>query len=690
MTARRRRSAILSSPAMSEPRNVVDLAPLWQSLRLRGVTLPNRVMCSATTLQYGEGGRPTARHRAFYRERALGGVGLLFTEQLSATPLSEAPFAAAIAAYDEGVVEPFRMVVEGLGDTPTRLFGQLVAGGGMGSSTVGVDRWGPVRAPSPVPAPGGETPLPLTEEEIAAVVADHVRSALHLREAGLHGVEVHGAHGWLVGEFLSPFMNRREDGYGGDVVGRCRLALEIGRALRAAVGDDYPVGLALTVDECIGPAGITLADTEAQLAVLAAAGIYDFFDLSIGASHSEWMTIASMAVPANHSFTAARAAMRVLDGRAAVFVAGRVVDVRDAATAVATGVADVVAMTRAHLADPHLVCKAREGRQDETTRCVGCNVCVGRALHGGEVVCAVNPVTGREEKWGAGTLVPAPDPRRVVVVGAGPAGLRVAATAAARGHDVVVLERAAAPGGHLRDLAWLPTRESWAKAVDDLIRSVERHGGRIVTGVDATGADVMVHLPDVVVIATGATWDERGTTSLRPDREAIPGAGPGRTWGLDRALAALRDDPRALGDNVVILDESGEWAPLGLAEVAAGAGARVRLVTPAAALGTHAAATLELPHVMPRLRRLGVETTVWHGVGAISGARVILDDVWGDTPTVLEEVSAVVLAVRRVPRDALHEELLGVGVTTVLVGDVRSPRSTTAVIHEAEGVARAL
>ena len=245
-----------------------------------------------------------------------------------------------------------------------------------------------------MPAPDGEPPLPLDEADLAQLAADHARSAAIVQAGGLDGVEVHGAHGWLVGQFLSPFYNRRDDGYGGSVENRCRLALELGRAIRAEVGEAFPVGIALTYDEGIGEAGITPADTERQLEVLASAGVYDFFDLSIGAPHSGHLTISPMSVPEGYALPFGLRAKRVVGDRAAVFVAGRVVSVAMAAQAVAEGAADVVGMTRAHLADPHLVRKAREGRVGETTRCVGANVCVGRALRGVEVACVLNPVTG--------------------------------------------------------------------------------------------------------------------------------------------------------------------------------------------------------------------------------------------------------------------------------------------------------
>jgi 2,4-dienoyl-CoA reductase-like NADH-dependent reductase (Old Yellow Enzyme family) len=618
-----------------------DLQPLWQPLQLRGVTLPNRVMCTATTLQYGREGLISDRHLAFYRERARGGVGLLFSEQLAASPLSDTAFPRSIRAYDERQVERFQALAAELEPYETRFFAQLVAGGAKGDSTGGLEGWGPLRGPSHVAAPGGEPPLPLDETDLAQLAADHARSAGIVKAGGCAGVEVHGAHGWLVGQFLSTFYNQREDEYGGCVANRCRLALELGRAIRAEVGDDFPVGIALTYDEVIGEAGITHEDTLLQLDVLAAAGVYDFFDLSIGAPHSGHLTISPMNIAEGYALPFGLEAKRVVENRAAVFVAGRVVSLAMAAQAVADGAADVVGMTRAHLADPHLVRK--QGR--ETTRCVGANVCVGRALRGVEVACVLNPSTGREAYWGEGSLEAAAPPKQVVVLGAGPAGLRAAATAAARGHHVVVHERADEPGGHLRDLAWLPTRSAWLHAIEDLVAAVERNGGELRLGSAPESVE-----GDVVLLATGASW-------VAPDG-AID---------LGTALDRCRRDARALGSRVLIVDEVGTYAPLGLAEALAEAGVEVELATPSPSIGWRAAEQLELPHVLPRLDKLGVKLTPRSGGGPANGR-------------------TVVVAGGRVPRD----ELLAAFPDARPIGDARAPRTTIAVIYEAEEVARSL
>jgi len=667
-----------------------DLSPLFQPLRLAGTELPNRVMTSAMTLQYGEGGLISDRHLAIYEERARGGVGLMFSEQLTASPLSRSPFASEIRAYDERQVERFAALAQRLEPYDSRFFAQLFSGGVSGSSSAGLSGWGPVRGPSRIGEPGGEEPLPLSAEELAVIAADYARSAAHVKAGGLDGVEIHGAHGWLVGQFLSPFYNRRQDEYGGSVENRCRFALEVGAAMRAEVGPAFPLGIALTYDEMIGDDGITPDDTLAQLEVLLAAGTFDFFDFSIGSPHSVHFTIAPMAVEEGFALGFAARARELCAGRAAVFVAGRVVNPRMAAAAVRDGAADMVAMSRAQLADPHLTRKAREGRPELIRRCIGANVCVGRAKEGEPVACVLTPATGRElEGWPHGDLprVANGEVRRVLVAGAGPAGLRAGAIAAARGHEVTVCERRERAGGHLADISWLPTREGWGRAVEDLLAELARSGAALRVGTAVDRELVAREAPDLVLLAAGSEWEGGGESAATPNGIAV--RGDARVLGLDAALELARSSPDSLGTSVVIADDTGSYAPLGLAEALAAAGATVRFLTARGTIGSEPDFHLELPHLMPRLRALGVELATDRVVRAVDGGELEVADLWGGDLHIYG-VDTLVLALRRRPRAALAAELAGSGPEVVTIGDALAPRSTAAAIEEAERVALAI
>jgi 2,4-dienoyl-CoA reductase-like NADH-dependent reductase (Old Yellow Enzyme family)/thioredoxin reductase len=663
------------------------LEPLWKPLTIAGVVIPNRVMTSALTLQYGDAGQISDRHLAFYRERARGGVGLVFSEQLAASPLSNSPFSRALRAYDRELIRGFEEIAAELSPYDTRFFAQLFAGGAASSSTIGLDGWSPVRGPSRIGAPDGEMPLPLTRDDIGAIVNHFAQSAKNVQEGGLDGVEIHGSHGWLVGQFLSPLYNRRIDDYGGSVENRCRFAIELGAAVRSAVGRDFPSGISLTYDELMGESGITPEETLQQLRILSDTGLFDFFDLSVGSTHQQHHTIASMAVPEGFALPFAAKAKAQVGRSAAILVAGRVVDPYMAAHAIEEGMADIVGMARAHLADPHLLRKLRFGETEPVIHCVGMNACVRRALQDQPVICALNPVTGRESMWTR--LIPARPRRTMAVIGAGPAGMRFSLIAARAGHAVSLYERSGCLGGHLATLARLPSRGGWTTAIHDLERSLTVAGVQVIQGREAMLSELMHS--DAVVVATGSTWDVSGESFNRLDRDKIPGRASGQVVALDEAIRAATSSPTSnLGRHVMIVDGTGTFAPLGLAQLLSNRGVGITLVTAHESLGKVALAELELPHIMPILRANGVRVIVSHNIQHIENTSVTLQNVWGGVAQLIEGVDAVVLALSRRPDDALFQKLRALRSAVYCIGDAVSPRPLEAIIYEAEELARSL
>jgi 2,4-dienoyl-CoA reductase-like NADH-dependent reductase (Old Yellow Enzyme family) len=666
-----------------------DLDALFEPLMIGDVRLPNRVMTSAMTLQYGRDGLLTDRHLAYYEERARGGVGLLFSEQMAATRRSDSPYAAALRAWEPRQSAEYRRLAAALRPHGTPFFVQLFAAGAAGASTVGIGEWSPVRGPSRVAAPGGELPLPLDRDELKWIAADFGEAAQRVVDSGLHGVEIHGSHGWLVGQFLSPYYNRRHDGYGGSVERRCRFALEIGQATRTRIGRHVPLGLALSYDELMGDLGITPEDTLRQIEVFEESGYFDFYDLSVGSTHFEHHTLAPMSTPHGHALAFGARAKRVVRRGAAVLVAGRIVDPAMAARAIADGQADIVGMSRAHLADPQLVRKARERRVGSIRRCVGMNACVRRALADQPVTCGLNPRTGRELEWPATHRARAA--RQIVVVGAGPAGLHFAVKAAESGHEVTVRERSGEAGGHLAALARLPGRGEWSIAIRDWERALSDAGGRLELACNVAPGHWLEGSDELVVVATGAHWDARGTWPSRFERSSLPGADQANVMPLDVAIErSTTTGNGGLGRRVLIVDGTGTYAPLGLADLLTAGGTEVLFVTPNESVGRIAAGEQGLQHLMPVLYERAFSLRCLHDLETVEGRTAILRSVFGGRPHVERAVDTVVLALTRVPRDGLYHELRRQGRDVRCIGDAVSPRPLEAVVHEAEALAREL
>ena len=304
----------------------------------------------------------------------------------------------------------------------------------------------------------------------------------------------------------------------------------------------------------------------------------------------------------------------------------------------------------------------------------------------------MNPTTGRERQWGDGTLekVAPEEVRKVAIIGGGPSGLKCAAIAATRGHKVTLYEQAQELGGHLNLLKRLPTRQGWQGAIDNLVRPLAKVEVEVRLGTTVTAALVVQAQPDVIVCATGATYDRTGYSPYRPERETIPGIDQAQV--IDIAVATQRAliDSLSLGKRVLILDETDAYLPLGLAEVLAKAGVHVEVVTPHLFVGEDTLKTLEMPYLFPRLKAAGVKLTAQHFVEKINTNSVEVYDIWGGERRVVE-VDTVVIAMMRSPNDALFQEIRrSFKKELYRIGDAVTPRKLEAVIYEGEKLGREL
>jgi hypothetical protein len=526
-------------------------------------------------------------------------------------------------------------------------------------------------------------------DEIESLIEGFVRTAVHSQEAGADGVEIHGAHGYLLHAFLSPLMNHRTDEWGGSVQNRARIVLEIARRIRERCGAALVVGAKLTADEFAGPQGITYAETEATIRVLHASGLFDYFGLSAGNYGGfHRLVVPAIAEISGHTAEFGAIARRAVNFEVPVMVTGTIRTIERAAEIIAAGQADIVGMLRAHIADPDIVVKAKAGRIEEIRRCIGANQgCWRRLARDGIISCTVNPITGREAEWGTAANIAAPDRRRVLVIGGGPAGMKLAETAARRGHEVTLVEREEELGGQVRFARRLPHRDSWGHLIEDLTRSLTRLNVDVRVSTEMTAAGARGFGADAIVVATGSTWETTGRSVHVPATDRVVRADGAHVIDPISAIS----DPESCGRNVVIADDNGTYLPLGLAEQLASTGRDVTIVTPLAGVGSKLGAelTAELGWAYPRIVRAGVKVRPYSYVQRIEAGTAVIGSVWGEEPETMAADTVITVLLRKA-NDGLFLELYAQDQDVQRIGDCLAPRELDHALFEGARVGHAL
>ncbi len=540
---------------------------LLTPLRIKGLTLRNRVMSSSHAPGYLEGGVPGEQFTRYHAEKARGGIALTVVGSSSAAHDSPSGPYGIISLTDDKVIPHLRTFTDTVHAAGAAVMIQIVQ---MGRRMHwDSEHWLPLLAPSPVRERAHRAfPKVVEEFDIKRIVRNFAAAARRCKEAGFDGIELSNAHLHIVDQFWSPLVNKRTDGYGGGFENRMRLGVEVLEAMRAAVGDDTIIGMRMSGDELIeggnGP--------EECLAIAryhAERGLVDFINvMGAQATTLRYFTYAipNITFPAAPFLALASAIRQEVD--VPVFHAQKIADVATAARAVEEGHVDMVAMTRAHIADPHIVRKLEEGRAEDIRPCVGASYCINRVGIGHEALCMHNAATGREATI-PHQFAKAARRRRVVIAGGGPGGLEAARVAAERGHDVVLFEAEARAGGQIHLAAALPWRETLRAIPDWLEAQARKLGAEVRLGKRATLESVLAESPDVVVIATGG----------RPNKGAFAGADLALTsW--DALSGAAEPGAVAPGDSALVYDDSGHYPGVTCAELLARGGARVELVSP--------------------------------------------------------------------------------------------------------------
>ena len=536
--------------------------PLLQPYQLKHLTLRNRIMTTSHEPAYPEDGMPKDRYRLYHLERAKAGVALTMTAGSAAVSRDSPPVFNNILAYRDEVVGWMRKLTDDCHDAGAAVMIQLTHLGRRTRWDKG--DWLPVVSASKSREPAHRAFPKIVEDwDIARIIEDYADAAERMKDAGLDGIELE-CYGHLMDQFMSPLTNSLAHPYGGSFQNRARFATDVIAACRQRVGTDFLIGVRFTADE-VEKGGITDDDGIAIGKLFRDSGQVDFLNIIKGRIHTDPAMTDVIPIQGMKSAPHLDFAGRV---RAEVglptFHAARIADVATARYAVSSGQLDMVGMTRAHMADPHIVQKIIAGREKDIRPCVGATYCLDRIYQGGIALCIHNPATGREETM-PHTILPASEPKRVVIVGAGPAGLEAARVAAERGHTVTVLEAADQPGGQIRLTAKSKRRAEMIGIIDWRMAQCAARGVDMRFNTWAGADNVLALAPDVVVIATGGLPD---TDVLAIGNDLVVSA-----WDI------LSGDAKP-GTNVLLYDDAGDHTAMQAAQFLAESGAVVEVMTP--------------------------------------------------------------------------------------------------------------
>lgn len=647
-------------------------ANLFEPLAIGGCTISNRIVRSAHSTGVGTGPELIRYHT----ERAKGGSALAILQIAGVHP--ESP--TGIAVYDDRVLPFFEDIASQMHDAGSMVFQQLWHGGAAnrrGSSQ-------PI-APSPVPNPTlGIVPREMTQGDIDEIVAAFAAAARRCEQGGLDGIELHGAHGYLICQFLSPATNHRNDDYGGSTENRARFLREILAAIRSEVSAGYPVGVRFSAsDEIAGGIDPTEA---AEIARLVEPDV-DFIDVSLSSYWRFHKLLSTLDDPLGYELPTSEIVTKAVE--VPTIVTGRIMTLDHASHLVETGVADMVSMVRAMIADPQLVVKARDGREAEIRPCIGTSMgCVAGLMATGKLQCVVNAVAGNE------TRIPLDPPRagvakRVLIAGGGPAGLEAARTAALRGHDVVLCEMTSELGGQVRMAAAAPHRSDLGAITGFLADEMNR-----------LGVDVRMHTPvepDLIadiapaelIIATGTT-PRRGGFQISAPSVPVPGADLPHVYTSWDVLGF--GGRAAVGSRAVVFDDTGTFEAISVADALIAAGAEVTFVSRLEQLGArigYPPATVEASR-----ERLFAGPFTFVGAMALGGITADTVTAWSQgthQEQAFDADTVVIVTYHDLNNDLadyLRAEMPDAPWGMHLIGDVNGTSSIQAAVHSGNDLAR--
>jgi 2,4-dienoyl-CoA reductase-like NADH-dependent reductase (Old Yellow Enzyme family) len=646
---------------------------LFAPLTIRGCSLKNRIFSTGHMTTLVAGGAPSEDLAAYHEARAAGGAALVIVEVAVVHPTGIFT-THTIDATSDACIPGYRRIAEAVHAHDCKVFGQLFHPGR--EIIESLDGSTPVSyAPSAVPNERFHVmPRAMPRPLIQAVVEGYGAAAARLVAAGLDGVEIVASQGYLPAQFLNPRANLRDDDYGGSVENRLRFLRQAIAAVRRAVGPAIVIGMRISGDE-MSHEGLAVDEVMAACVALDGDGDLDYFNIIAGSS----ATLAGSVhiVPpmlVENAYVAPYAAAVRAKVTRPVFVAGRINQPQIAERVLADGQADMCGMTRAMICDPAMPAKTAAGRLDDIRACIACNqACIGHMLMGYPISCIQHPETGRERRHGR--RVPAAVRRRVLVAGGGPAGMKAAAVAAERGHEVTLFEASSRLGGQALLAQLLPGRAEFGGIVANLEREMTLAGVEVQRNRAVDAALVGALAPDVVIVATGA----------RPRRPPVEG---GEAAHIVDAWQVLRDEVN-IGASVVVADWRCDWVGIGIAEKLARAGCRVRLCVNGYMPGQTIQQYVR-DNWIGILHKLGVEVIPFVRLYGADADSVYLQHTTSGEPVICEGVDTLVLAQGHDSVAGLEQELADYGGELHLIGDCLAPRTAEEAVLEGLEVAAAL
>lgn len=538
--------------------------PLLQSFQLKHLHLKNRIIITSHEPSYNEDGFPKDKYIAYHLERAKGGIAMTMTAGSSVVSKDSPPSFDNIHAYKDEVVPWIKKLTNAIHDQDCKIMIQLTHLGRRTSWSKG--DWLPSISSGKHREPAHKAFPKIAESwDIERIIKEYGDAAERMKEGGMDGVELEG-QGHLIGQFLSPLSNDLETEYGGSLENRLRFTIEVLTEIRKKVGQKFIVGIRCVFDEK-AEGGLSKSDGLEIAKILSKSGLVDYLNINRGRIHTDPSLTKLIPIQGMKSAPHLDFAGEIKkEVNLPIFHASKISDVATARYAISNGLVDMIGMTRGHLADPHIVKKIKEKREEDIRPCVGATFCLDRIYQGEEALCIHNAATGRELKF-PNIISPSKTKKRIVIVGAGPGGLESARIACERGHEVVIFEAASDPGGQVRLCAKSKRRKDMMGIVDWRMEQCTKKNVNFKFNVLAEKDEILYEHPDTVIIATG------GIPNLELFETKKDLGNVFSSWDI------ISGDIKTT-ENILIYDEAGDHVAMQSAEVAIEQGSKVNFMTP--------------------------------------------------------------------------------------------------------------